>query len=95
MVCKLGINGFGRIGRLVCRSALARDGVVSGNHNLNYAMSRPHLLHASLKNKSASTSFCVEPRLEHQDPIISVDCYSIGILVHRRSCDSLDPCVIR
>ncbi|KAL8445078.1 hypothetical protein Emed_005878 [Eimeria media] len=27
MACKLGINGFGRIGRLVCRSALERDDV--------------------------------------------------------------------
>ncbi|KAL8429264.1 hypothetical protein Efla_005541 [Eimeria flavescens] len=27
MVCKLGINGFGRIGRLVCRSALDRNDV--------------------------------------------------------------------
>lgn len=27
MVCKLGINGFGRIGRLVCRAACQRDDV--------------------------------------------------------------------
>lgn len=68
MAIKVGINGFGRIGRIVFRNAIEHDDVeiVAVNDPFiepKYAVSRFCLTHQAMSPSPSSKGACLPPRI--------------------------------